>query len=113
MDTLSEQWDRDLNEERQRYVYHLRIPTASTVDVSQSSAGSNNSILFLHRNAELSRILQRVVEIGMRGGWAEFEGTPLQIPRIQLAGPPSDEHPPKTIDANTDTDTNIRTSSNS
>ncbi|TEB31450.1 OPA3-domain-containing protein, partial [Coprinellus micaceus] len=37
------------------------------------------------RNDELARILERVVEIGLRGGWAEFEGTPLQLPRIQLA----------------------------
>ena len=54
----------------------------------------------LRRNIELSRILQRVVEIGMRGGWAEFEGTPLQIPRIQLAS--------RTINTNTNADdTNI------
>ncbi|KAI0927819.1 hypothetical protein AcW1_005239 [Taiwanofungus camphoratus] len=36
------------------------------------------------RNDELTRILERVVEIGLRGGWAEFEDTPLAIPRIQL-----------------------------
>ncbi|KAG6864212.1 hypothetical protein C0991_011522 [Blastosporella zonata] len=49
------------------------------------------------KNDELSRILQRVVEIGLRGGWAEFEDTPLQIPRIQLAptfmGDPSQHTP--------------------
>ncbi|KZT74082.1 OPA3-domain-containing protein [Daedalea quercina L-15889] len=39
------------------------------------------------RNDELARILERVVEIGLRGGWAEFEGTPLQLPRVQLARP--------------------------
>ena len=38
----------------------------------------------LRRHDELARILQRVVEIGLRGGWAEFEGTPLPIPRIDL-----------------------------
>ncbi|KAF8801428.1 OPA3-domain-containing protein [Phlegmacium glaucopus] len=37
------------------------------------------------RNDELARILERVVEIGLRGGWAEFQDTPLQLPRIQLA----------------------------
>ncbi|PBK70059.1 OPA3-domain-containing protein [Armillaria solidipes] len=37
------------------------------------------------RNDELTRILERVVEIGLRGGWAEFEDTPLQFPRISLA----------------------------
>jgi len=36
------------------------------------------------RNDELARILERVVEIGLRGGWAEFQSTPLQLPRIQL-----------------------------
>ena len=39
------------------------------------------------RNDELGRILERVVEIGLRGGWAEFEGTPLMLPRVQLAPP--------------------------
>ncbi|KDQ59828.1 hypothetical protein JAAARDRAFT_33401 [Jaapia argillacea MUCL 33604] len=37
------------------------------------------------KNDELTRILERVVEIGLRGGWAEFEDTPLAIPRIQLS----------------------------
>jgi len=39
------------------------------------------------KNDELKRILERVVEIGLRGGWAEFHDTPLQLPRIQLAPP--------------------------
>ncbi|KAG1749431.1 optic atrophy 3 protein-domain-containing protein [Suillus lakei] len=37
------------------------------------------------RNNELARIVERVVEIGLRGGWAEFEDTPLKIPRVELA----------------------------
>jgi len=40
------------------------------------------------RNDELARILERVVEIGLRGGWTEFESTPLQLPRIQLTPQP-------------------------
>ncbi|KAL1681077.1 OPA3-domain-containing protein, partial [Schizophyllum commune] len=36
------------------------------------------------RNDELTRILERVVEIGLRGGWAEFEGAPVKIPRVGL-----------------------------
>ncbi|KAI5899008.1 OPA3-domain-containing protein [Schizophyllum commune H4-8] len=36
------------------------------------------------RNDELTRILERVVEIGLRGGWAEFEGEPVKIPRVGL-----------------------------
>ena len=46
------------------------------------------------RNDELARILERVVEIGLRGGWTEFESTPLQLPRIQLAPRPYSP-PPK------------------
>ncbi|EMD34279.1 hypothetical protein CERSUDRAFT_117160 [Gelatoporia subvermispora B] len=55
------------------------------------------------RNEELTRIMERIVEFGLRGGWAEFEGTPLALPRIQLAlshsesssqtPPPSDASP--------------------
>jgi hypothetical protein len=36
------------------------------------------------RNEELSRILLRVVDIGLRGGWAEFEDHPIQLPHLQL-----------------------------
>ncbi|KAJ8488959.1 hypothetical protein ONZ45_g13760 [Pleurotus djamor] len=45
------------------------------------------------RNDELSRILERVVEIGLRGGWAEFRDTPLPLPRVQLTRPPSASTP--------------------
>ncbi|KAK7437152.1 hypothetical protein VKT23_018779 [Stygiomarasmius scandens] len=37
------------------------------------------------RTTELSRILERVVEIGLHGGWAELEQTPLRLPRIDLS----------------------------
>ncbi|KIK97039.1 hypothetical protein PAXRUDRAFT_137116 [Paxillus rubicundulus Ve08.2h10] len=39
------------------------------------------------RNDELARIVQRMLEIGLRGGWAEFEGAPLKIPRVELVPP--------------------------
>lgn len=39
------------------------------------------------RNDELARIVERMLEIGLRGGWAEFEGTPLRIPRVELVPP--------------------------
>lgn len=42
------------------------------------------------RNDELSRILERIVEIGLRGGWVELQDTPLQLPRIQI--PPHLRH---------------------
>ncbi|KAG6839648.1 hypothetical protein H0H93_005192 [Arthromyces matolae] len=46
------------------------------------------------RNDELSRILQRVVDIGLRGGWAEFEDAPIQIPRIQPQVSSNTQHTP-------------------
>ena len=51
--------------------------------------------MLVRRHDELQRILQRVVEIGLRGGWAEFEGTPLPLPRIDLTKkpPPSPPYP--------------------
>ncbi|KAG6810707.1 hypothetical protein H0H92_010670 [Tricholoma furcatifolium] len=51
------------------------------------------------KNEELSRILQRVIDIGLRGGWTELEEHSLQIPRIPLtsASDSSSQHTP--IDA--------------
>ncbi|EKM56117.1 uncharacterized protein PHACADRAFT_145226 [Phanerochaete carnosa HHB-10118-sp] len=51
------------------------------------------------KNDELTRILERVVEIGLRGGWAEFEGTPLTLPRIQLNPPSRREQPSSPLPA--------------
>jgi optic atrophy 3 protein len=36
------------------------------------------------KHDELSRILERVVEIGLRGGWAEFEQDPIKLPKTSL-----------------------------
>ncbi|KAF7290109.1 hypothetical protein HMN09_01316100 [Mycena chlorophos] len=47
------------------------------------------------RNDELRRTLSRVVEIGLRGGWVELEGTPLQVPRTGLVPP---QKPPPPVD---------------
>ena len=61
---------------------------------------------FVNRNDELTRILERVVEIGLRGGWAEFKDTPLSLPLIQLAPPrsrrPTAEEPNSTSFVATD-----------
>jgi hypothetical protein len=46
-----------------------------------------NSPFFRTRNEDLTRLTQRIVEFGLRGGWAEFEGTPLQLPRLQIVPP--------------------------
>ncbi|KAJ2991845.1 hypothetical protein NUW54_g8083 [Trametes sanguinea] len=59
IDMVSRQNEERLAEEAMRHAYHA-----------------------LHD--ELARILQRVVEIGLRGGWAEFRDTPLPLPRVEL-----------------------------
>lgn len=61
------------------------------------------------RNDELERILERVVEIGLRGGWAEFEGTPLTLPRIQFA-PPIDHTSSSSVDDSSPTGSSRSTS---
>jgi len=49
------------------------------------------------RNDELTRVLGKIVDVGLRGGWAEFEDTPLRLPNVQpinnshLNDPPSPE----------------------
>ncbi|KAI0689840.1 optic atrophy 3 protein-domain-containing protein [Cytidiella melzeri] len=53
------------------------------------------------RNDELTRILERIVEIGLRGGWAEFEGTPLSLPRISGRPPPLQLPPPPNVTSDT------------
>lgn len=66
------------------------------------------------RNDEITRILTKVVEIGLRGGWAEFEETPLRLPRIQLdvgrrprPPPPSDSDGTDSGSSSSDNGTNI------
>jgi optic atrophy 3 protein len=39
----------------------------------------------VYRSTDLARILERVVEIGLHGGWSELEQTPLRLPRIDLS----------------------------
>ncbi|KAF9806134.1 hypothetical protein IEO21_08796 [Rhodonia placenta] len=46
------------------------------------------------RNDELTQILERVVEIGIKGGLSELEGTPLVTPRIQWASSRSPSQTP-------------------
>lgn len=63
-------WEGTASEERQRCV------TITYIHVRANFQG---------RHQELARIMDRVVEIGLRGGaWAELQNdTPLQPPRIQ------------------------------
>lgn len=76
--------------------------------LDQSLAGVEERLEYeRQRNDELGRILERIVEIGLRGGWAEFEGTPLMLPRIQLA-PPVDHT--SSVDDSPSTDSSRSTS---
>ncbi|KAG5642861.1 hypothetical protein DXG03_002038, partial [Asterophora parasitica] len=77
---ITTRWEDELRSEKQRCV-PLTLPYFCYAPIDHELS----SLAALARNDELSRVLQRVVEIGLRGGWAEFEDTPLQIPRIQLA----------------------------
>ncbi|KAF8499339.1 OPA3-domain-containing protein [Hysterangium stoloniferum] len=36
------------------------------------------------RSDELARILENIVNIGLRGGWVAFQDTPLRIPHIEV-----------------------------
>jgi hypothetical protein len=89
MDGFSKQWEERLDQERQRYV--------SFIDACRGGEAQG----FPDRNDELTRILERVVEIGLRGGWVEFQDTPLQLPRIQLSPPPSPARSDPSLDAQT------------
>ncbi len=62
-------WEEAASEERQRCVTSHRTCLCQLQD----------------RHQELARIMDRVVEVGLRGGaWAELQNdTPLQPPRIQ------------------------------
>ncbi|KAG6872711.1 hypothetical protein C0993_001976 [Termitomyces sp. T159_Od127] len=94
---IEARWEDEMQYQKQRYVCRVCRVRIESHNVKQC---------FAHRNDELSRILQRIVEIGLRGGWAEFEGTPLQIPRIQLNPTPADKssrHTP--VDSPDTTDT--------
>ncbi|KAF8577012.1 OPA3-domain-containing protein [Ramaria rubella] len=52
------------------------------------------------RHEEVSRVLQTIVDTGLRGGWVEFQDRPLMVPRIDIPretqelAPPPPEDPP-------------------
>nr|VWP01445.1 Eukaryotic translation initiation factor 3 subunit G (eIF3g) (Eukaryotic translation initiation factor 3 RNA-binding subunit) (eIF-3 RNA-binding subunit) (Translation initiation factor eIF3 p33 subunit homolog) (eIF3 p33 homolog) [Ganoderma boninense] len=83
LDALARQQEERLAEESMRYVLHF-----SYVPIYAPASCSNSIDMWTLRHDELARILQRVVEIGLRGGWAEFEGTPLPLPRIDITQRP-------------------------
>lgn len=74
-------FDERWAEERQRCAY-------TCIHWSHGCCNSYDS------NDELTQILERVVEIGIKGGLSELEGTPLVTPRIQWASSRSPSQTP-------------------
>ncbi|TDL18526.1 OPA3-domain-containing protein [Rickenella mellea] len=92
---LGETWRSSRSQAKRRDVVDDRIDDLSTKVTELSTTVEHVRAQLEERWAEekersdeLSRILERVVEIGLRGGWAEFEDTPLKIPRIELSRSP-------------------------
>ncbi|KAJ7807802.1 optic atrophy 3 protein-domain-containing protein [Mycena olivaceomarginata] len=90
---LSETWRSSRSQSRRRDAVDDQIDALGTkieeltsqvgvlsTSVEERLAGGGGAV----RDAPL---LARIVEFGLRGGWAEFEGTPLQLPRVQLVPP--------------------------
>jgi hypothetical protein len=65
--------------------------------VRPSSLLLKRGLIVGYRNIELTRILERIVDIGLRGGWAEFEENPIQLPVVPLLAAP--DSPPDARDA--------------
>lgn len=87
---LGETWRTSRNQSKRRDDVDDRIEELSTnvASLTQRLERIQESLGDLDeeraRNSELARIVERVVEIGLRGGWAEFEDTPLKIPKVEL-----------------------------
>jgi len=93
VNTLVERFEAEQSEEKQRSVVGCFLYGSSFFPMDlmhffftcMTMTRTDFAFSFRPRNDELSRILERVVEIGLRGGWAEFEGSPVQLPVVNLA----------------------------
>ncbi|KAH8101981.1 OPA3-domain-containing protein [Phellopilus nigrolimitatus] len=47
------------------------------------------------RNDDLNRVLSRIIDVGLQGGWAELEDTPLRLPKVNVDPPTTEEEPPR------------------
>lgn len=95
---LSETWRSSRSSSKRRDDVDERIEdVAQRVQALAQRAEESDARVLEERqkNEELTRILERVVEIGLRGGWVELEDTPLRIPRPspRAHSPPSDLPP--------------------
>ncbi|KAJ6590113.1 optic atrophy 3 protein-domain-containing protein [Mycena vulgaris] len=83
---LGEAWRSSRSQAKRRDVVDEQIEELGTqvgeltVRVAALTTGMEERIAGVEeRNAELVRITERIVAFGLRGGWAELDGTPLQI----------------------------------
>ncbi|KAJ7286968.1 OPA3-domain-containing protein [Mycena rebaudengoi] len=95
---VGEAWRSSRNQSKRRDVVDDQIEELGmqigsvTQRLAALEAGMDERVRGMEeRNDEMHRIMERIVEYGLRGGWAEFDGTPLQLPRIQLV-PPQSNH---------------------
>ncbi|KAJ8587550.1 hypothetical protein M405DRAFT_863645 [Rhizopogon salebrosus TDB-379] len=88
-----ETWRTSRNQSKQRDNVDDRIEelSASVASPTQRPERIQESLGDLdverQQNNELARSVERVVEIGLQGGRAEFEDAPLKDSRVQLVQP--------------------------
>jgi hypothetical protein len=90
---LGETWQTSRNQSKRRDSVDDRIEELSANVVSltrrleriQESLGDLD--VECEQTNELVRVVERVVEIGLQGGRAEFEDAPLKDSRVQLVQP--------------------------
>lgn len=88
VDSLVGKWDSERDFEKQRCVFRCWSRRVALFHGRHTRyVRRADPVMLYDRNDELQRILERVVEIGLRGGWAEFEGNPIQLPIPSLVPP--------------------------
>ncbi|CAK5266078.1 unnamed protein product [Mycena citricolor] len=93
---LGETWRSSRSQSKRRDVVDEQLEDLGskvqelTTRVTELTEGMDERMRGLEqRHDELTRITERIVDFGLRGGWAEFEGTPLQLPHVDLVPPPT------------------------
>ncbi|KAJ7658526.1 optic atrophy 3 protein-domain-containing protein [Mycena rosella] len=89
---LGEAWRSSRSQSKRRDVVDEQIEDlgAQVQELGATSRAIEERLRGMEeRNEELMRIMERIVVFGLQGGWAEFEGTPLQLPRTQILPPPT------------------------
>ncbi|KAI0261800.1 hypothetical protein BC834DRAFT_894896 [Gloeopeniophorella convolvens] len=90
---ISETWRSSRSQSRQRSDTRVKELSARLESWEETSNEERQRCVTRRCHVQLTRILERVVDIGLRGAWAEMQDTPLQIPRIQFSPPSSSLSP--------------------